>query len=138
MGSPARRPRVAIVVLSWNGRDDTLGCLASLRAVEHEPLDVIVVDNGSTDATARVAMGFETDSFDVRVVFDPRPGVNVARNAGIRVARGPLVLLCDGDDAVDPDWLTEMAQGVVRQGLSVRPKEAGDAALPFAGLGGLR
>jgi GT2 family glycosyltransferase len=40
------------VVLSWNGRDDTLGCLASLRAVEHEPLDVIVVDNGSTDGTA--------------------------------------------------------------------------------------
>ena len=48
VGSPASgRPRVAIVVLTWNGRDDMLGCLASLRAVEHEPLDVIVVDNGA-------------------------------------------------------------------------------------------
>ena len=48
---PAFPKAVAVVVLSWNGKDDTLQCLASLAGVDYEPLEVIVVDNGSSDGS---------------------------------------------------------------------------------------
>jgi GT2 family glycosyltransferase len=46
-----RSPLVVVVVLTWNGRDDTLACLAALARSEHAPLRVVVVDNGSSDGT---------------------------------------------------------------------------------------
>ncbi len=49
--SDAGSPRVAIVILNWNGRDDTLACLASLRRLSYPAYQVVVVDNGSTDGS---------------------------------------------------------------------------------------
>ena len=46
-----REPRIAVVVLTWNGRENTMACLASLERTEGCSLDVIVTDNGSTDGT---------------------------------------------------------------------------------------
>ena len=51
-------PLVAVVVLNWNGRDDTLACLRSLRRAEAAELRVLVVDNGSSDGSVE-AIGRE-------------------------------------------------------------------------------
>jgi GT2 family glycosyltransferase len=110
------RPRVAIVVLSWNGRDDTLGCLASLRAVEHEPLDVVVVDNGSTDDTdAAVRAEFP----EVELVrSEENLGFAEGNDVGIRRAleRGAdHVLVLNNDVEVEPGFVTALVEEAERR-----------------------
>jgi len=117
VGSPGNGgPRVAIVVLSWNGRDDTLGCLASLRAVEHEPLDVIVVDNGSGDGTAEaVREGFP----EVELVrSEENLGFAGGNDLGIRhgLERGAdHVLVLNNDVEVEPGFVGALVEEAERR-----------------------
>ena len=97
---------VAVVVLTWNGREDTLACLRSLRAVEHEPLSVLVVDNGSIDGTAE-AVGREFPSVDV-LRSQENLGFAEGNNVGIRralAAEADYVLVLNNDVEVEPRFI---------------------------------
>jgi glycosyltransferase involved in cell wall biosynthesis len=75
----------------------------------HEPFEVIVVDNGSTDPTVHVAGAFRT-RLELRVVFAPQAqGASGARNAGAHVAHGDRLVFTDADDVVAPGWLDAYA-----------------------------
>jgi glycosyltransferase involved in cell wall biosynthesis len=100
---------VSVVIPVRNGAA-TLGAqLAALAGqVCSVPFEVLVVDNGSTDATVAVARSF-ADRLALRVIdATERPGINVARNAGARAAAGSLLLFCDADDLVAPGWVQAM------------------------------
>src|SRR3954453_23907494 len=109
MAPMAARPgsrSVAVVVLSWNGREDTLRCLASLAAVEHAPLEMIVVDNGSSDGSPEaVEAGFPSA---VVIRMGRNAGFSGGVNAGIEagIERGAdAVLLLNNDMVVEPGFL---------------------------------
>ena len=70
--------------------------------------EVVVADNGSTDATVSIAESY-TDRLRIRAVTCPRVGANAARNFGATVAAGELLLFCDADDRVHPSWVEAMA-----------------------------
>lgn len=75
------------------------------RGATADTLELIVVDNNSTDDTrAAVAQIAATDA-RVRYVFEPRQGSSYGRNAGIREARGSIVAFTDDDVCVDGDWV---------------------------------
>lgn len=97
------QPHVAVVVLSWNGRDDTLECLRSLGELRWECLTAIVVDNGSTDGTLEaVRTGFP----HVRAIrSEENVGFAEGNNIGIRTALeagADYVLILNNDTVVDP------------------------------------
>jgi GT2 family glycosyltransferase len=95
--------KVAAVVLSWNGREDTLACL---RSLEGEDADVIVVDNASTDGTADAVTGVEL------IRNDENLGYAGGMNVGIRAAldRGAdAVLLLNNDVEVEPGAVAALA-----------------------------
>ena len=97
-------PRVSVVVCSYNGSRtirDTLEGLARLRYPDYE---VIVVDDGSSDATAAIAA--EYDSVLIRT---PNRGLSRARNAGLARATGEIIAYIDDDAYPDPDWLSYLA-----------------------------
>jgi GT2 family glycosyltransferase len=97
-------PRSAAVVIpSWNGRRWLDGCLESVLAQTRPPDEVIVVDNGSTDGSARdVRERFR----DVHVVeLGRNTGFAAAANAGLRTARAEVVALVNQDVRLRPDWL---------------------------------
>jgi GT2 family glycosyltransferase len=98
--------KVVAVVLSWNGREDTLACL---RSLEGEPVDVIVVDNASDDGTAEAVTGAE-------VIRNERNlGYAGGMNVGIRRAleRGAdAVLLLNNDVEVEPGAIAALAAGL--------------------------
>ena len=103
-------PAISVVIPARNA-EATLGDqLAALEGQMGAPaFEVIVADNGSTDGTAAIVDRW-ADRLAVRVVDARRaPGVNVARNAGWRAAKAPLVAFCDADDRVDPHWVAAMA-----------------------------
>jgi GT2 family glycosyltransferase len=105
---------VAIIVLSWNGRDDTLQCLASLADVSYAPFEVIVVDNGSRDGSPDAVEGAFPDAIVIRL--DHNAGFSGGVNAGIAAAleRGAdAVLLLNNDMVVEPGFLAPLTQAAL-------------------------
>jgi glycosyltransferase involved in cell wall biosynthesis len=84
--------------------------LASLRAQREAPaFEVIVVDNGSTDATGEVLERIGRDVPSLRYVTEPRPNRGMARNRGVALALGRHLLFCDDDVQVPDRWIAAHA-----------------------------
>lgn len=97
-------PSISVVVCSHNGARTIRDCLEGLRQMEYPRFEVIVVDDGSTDATARIA-----GEYDVRVIRTPNAGLSSARNTGTGTATGVIVAFIDDDAWPDPHWLAYLA-----------------------------
>lgn len=108
------RPLVSVVIPALNAAD-TLGAQLSALALQDidEPWEIVVVDNGSTDATGELAANSATHPRSaIRVVREPRRGLNIARNTGVREARSDQIAICDADDVVAPGWLRSLIGGL--------------------------
>jgi GT2 family glycosyltransferase len=108
MSAPAA-PKATIVVLNWNGRDDTLECLQSLRSVDYPRFDIMVVDNGSQDGSvAMITARFP----ELKVIETGRNlGYAGGNNVGLRHALdhgAEFVLLLNNDTTVHPHFLQEL------------------------------
>ncbi|MDD4887932.1 MAG: glycosyltransferase family 2 protein, partial [Thiomonas sp.] len=91
---------VSVVIPAYNARNTLAQTLDSLFAQTHRNLDVVVVDDGSTDGTAEVLEAF---AGRVRVIRQANAGIAVARNASVQAARGDYIALLDADDLCRPD-----------------------------------
>ncbi len=99
-------PRVSVVVCSYNGAETIHDTLQALAKLDYPSYEVIVVDDGSTDDTARIARGY-----DVELISTENRGLSAARNTGWRAATGEIVAYIDDDAYPDPHWLTYLALG---------------------------
>jgi glycosyltransferase involved in cell wall biosynthesis len=88
-------PMVSVVIPVYNGEDYLAEAIGSVLAQEHHPLEIIVVDDGSTDGTATVASQFNES---VRYIYQPNSGPAAARNRGLKMARGEVIGFVDADD----------------------------------------
>lgn len=97
-----RSPKVSVIVASFNA-ERTLGdCLKSLARQSYPEYEIILVDDGSTDHTAKIA----AEHPEVRCVrHDRNRGLSVARNTGLALATGEVVAFTDADCRADEDWL---------------------------------
>ena len=93
-------PTVSVVVLAYNSGRWLEQALAGVVAQPYRPLDVIIVDDGSTDDTAQLARQFRDahPELPLRVVSQPNRGVGAARNSGLALVGGELVAFLDADD----------------------------------------
>ncbi len=109
-----RPPPVSVVVITWNREREIGRCLRSLLAQTHRPLEIIVVDDGSTDGTrAAVERAGAEAPADLtwRLVGDGvNRGIGGARNAGIEAARGEIIAFTDDDCVADPDWVAALVR----------------------------
>ena len=76
--------------------------------------ELVLVDNGSTDATPQLIRGFAAQLPNLQVLDEPRAGLNCARNLGIRAGSADKIVLCDADDEVSPDWLRTIVSALDR------------------------
>ena len=95
---PTDWPLVSVVMPVYNGESFLRESLESVLAQDYEPFEVVVVDDGSTDATADIAQSFP----GVRYLKQTQSGAGEARNRGIVAARGELVANVDADDVLPP------------------------------------
>lgn len=95
-------PEVSFVVPARNEAAGIGACVAALvRQGDGGRVEVIVVDNGSDDDTAAIAL-----AHGARVVHEPRPGLAHARQAGLVAAHAPILIYVDADTLVPPGWAT--------------------------------
>lgn len=101
------RPKVSVVVLTYNSETFIAPCLESLAAVEFGDLEIVVVDNASSDATVERARA--TGRYDVLSVNETNRGCAGGNNDGWRAASGEIVLFLNPDTTVEPDIVAALA-----------------------------
>ncbi len=106
-----RYPSVSVVVCSYNGARTLSACLTSLLQMDYPNYEVILVDDGSTDSTPQIAAEFP----QVKNIRQENLGLSVARNVGLKAARGEVVAYTDSDCMADKDWLYYLV-GTLEQG----------------------
>lgn len=97
---------ISVVIPTYNRADLIGDTLRAVMAQTVRPGEVIVVDDGSTDGTADVVASFGDP---IRSIVIANSGDMVARNVGVRAARGELVAFCDSDDVWSPPFLAMMS-----------------------------
>jgi glycosyltransferase involved in cell wall biosynthesis len=103
---------VSVVIPAYNARPFLGQALDSVLAQTRPPEQIIVVDDGSTDGTAEVALAWRAERrVSITVLQQRNRGISAARNAGIRVAQTDLVALLDTDDLFLPDHLERLERG---------------------------
>ena len=95
--------RVSVVVPCYNSERYIAQTLASILSQTHQNIEVIVVDDGSTDATPAIVKGLEDER--VTYLLKENSGVSEARNLGLSHAGGGFVAFVDSDDLLPPDFL---------------------------------
>ncbi len=106
----ARTPRVSVVVCSYNGGNTLEQCLKSLLALDYPDYEVILVDDGSTDATPEISARFP----GVKTIRQSNQGLSMARNVGLQAATGEIVAYTDSDCFADPHWLSFLVHQLER------------------------
>jgi GT2 family glycosyltransferase len=104
-------PSISVVVCTHNGAETLGECLGRLHSLSYPDFEVIVVSDGSSDASAEIARAHDCILFET-----PHRGLGHARNVGIDAARGEIVAFLDDDAYPDQDWLHYLADLLRRNG----------------------
>jgi len=100
-------PDITVVMCTYNRADVIERTLRAVLRQEGPSLEIVVVDDGSTDATPKVLAAIDDDR--LRVLRQQNAGMSLARNAGLAVARSAWVAFLDDDDVPQPGWLAALA-----------------------------
>lgn len=100
----------SVVIPVYQAKTCLSRCVDSWLGQTEKHLEVILVDDGSTDGSSGLCDELAKKDARVRVIHQKNEGVSAARNAGIRAATGDFLLFTDSDDYVAPDYLEKMAR----------------------------
>lgn len=103
MWKPPGAPLVTVIIPAYNAQHYIAEALRSVLSQSFSNVEVLVIDDGSTDATARIAGQFS--DLHLRVIRKPNGGVSSARNEGLRAANGRYITFLDADDRWRPQML---------------------------------
>jgi len=103
-------PEVSVIIPVYNAEKYLAQCLDSVLAQSGCTLELICVDDGSTDSSPAVLQGYAAADSRVKLVWQQNRGAGAARNAGIEKACGDYLLFMDADDFLCPDGLAAVVQ----------------------------
>lgn len=98
-------PRVSVIICAYNAASTLEDNLSSLTRLDYPNYEVIVVNDGSSDATPEIAR-----RYPFRLISVPNGGLSAARNLGLHAATGEIVAYTDADTRVDRHWLSHLVQ----------------------------
>lgn len=99
---------VSIVVPVFNVIETLTRCVESIMQQEYQNLQIILVDDGSTDGSAEACESFRESDERIEVLHTANSGLSAARNAGMRLVRGTRVVFVDSDDAIGPRHISRL------------------------------
>ncbi len=91
----ATKPLVSVIIPVYNGEAYLVDAVGSIQQQHYEPIEIIAVDDGSTDGTAKIIADFGNN---VRYVYQSNSGPAAARNRGLRMSKGDVIAFLDADD----------------------------------------
>ena len=102
-----KHPLVSIIVPAYNSESTIAGCIESLLKLTYPRKEILVIDDGSTDATPSILEQYSR----INILRTKNQGPSRARNLGIRKAKGDFIAFTDADCIAAPDWLEELFKG---------------------------
>lgn len=105
------RPKISVVIPAHNASRTIADQIEALISQSDGSFEIVLVDNASSDGTTEAALK-ASGGMTIKTVFESRRGINFARNAGIEVAEGEVILLADADDIVGKDWVQKLSAPV--------------------------
>ncbi|MTJ50057.1 glycosyltransferase family A protein [Dolichospermum sp. UHCC 0259] len=101
---------ISVIIPVYNGERFLVQAIENIQEQNYQPLEIIVVDDGSTDRTAEIAAEFQDK---IHYIYQTNQGPSSARNHGIENAKGEAIAFLDVDDLWDKGVLTEFADYLV-------------------------
>lgn len=99
------KPLISVIVPVYNGQDFLFNCIKSIQAQTYPNLEVVIINDGSTDQTAAVCENIVFKYDNIRLISLEGKGVSSARNAGMAAAKGVYIAFVDADDRLLPKTL---------------------------------
>ena len=110
----AQEPLVSVIIPIYNVAPYLSDCLQSVVTQSYKKIEIILVDDGSTDESAQIVDDFGSRDARIYCIHIANQGVSHARNLGLTVSRGGVFCFIDGDDAVEPDYVESMLSAMGR------------------------
>ena len=113
------QPLISVIVPVYNGQDYLEKCIESIQSQTYENLEIIIINDGSTDATGQILVSLKAKYDNIHVITTEDEGVSAARNAGLNAAKGAFVTFVDADDRLRPKMLDILYQGILDTGSDI-------------------
>lgn len=107
-------PIVSIIIPVYNTQDYLKECLKSATEQTFDDIEIICVDDGSTDGSVDIVKEFEKNDARVHLISQKNSGVSVARNTGIKNSKGTYILFLDADDVLDKDCVRKAYEKIIK------------------------
>lgn len=104
---------ISIIIPVFNAEETLNRCLTSVCEQTYKNIEIIIVDDGSTDDTAVIANHFCKNDYRIKYFYQTNKGVSAARNMGLKYVQGEYVGFCDGDDWIDEDMFEHLIINMV-------------------------
>ena len=125
-------PKVSVIVPVYNAEKYLTECVESIRKQTIEDIEIILVDDGSTDTSPAMCDAFAVQDPRVKVIHKPNGRASSARNAGIRAATGEFIAFVDSDDWISPDMYEKMLEPNADVCLCDYVRFSGEKEFPFS------
>lgn len=112
-------PKISVIVPVYNVEKWLHRCIDSILAQTFTDFELLLIDDGSTDASGAICDEYAQRDSRVRVFHKPNGGVSSARNLGLDNAQGEWIAFCDSDDLVLPKWLDNYRIGITGDAVMV-------------------
>ncbi|MBE6739303.1 MAG: glycosyltransferase [Ruminococcaceae bacterium] len=96
-------PKVSIIIPVYNVEQYIDRCISSLKAQTLKNIEIILVDDSSTDSSLRICKNAENEDSRIKVIHKENEGAGLARNSALKIASGTYIGFVDSDDYVDPE-----------------------------------
>ncbi len=113
------KTRLSVIIPVYNAEEYLDRCLESIFEQNFPSYEVILVDDGSTDSSPLICDRYSATDPRFRTIHKENGGVSSARNAGMNLAKGQYLMFVDSDDALLPDALDRMMEGVVDEDIII-------------------
>ncbi len=102
---------VSVIIPVYNIKEEVLlHCINSVVCQKNINIEIFIIDDGSEDKCAKLCDSLKEKDYRIEVIHQTNQGVSVARNEGMRRAKGKWIAFVDGDDWLEPDMLATMAE----------------------------
>lgn len=112
-------PKVTVTVPVYNTSRYLQKCLDSLAAQTLKEIEVILVDDGSTDNSGEICDQYARQYSNFKVIHKSNGGLSTARQAGLEAATGEYIIVCDSDDWVEPDMYERLYRAAKESGADI-------------------
>lgn len=99
---------VSIIIPIYNSEKYLFRCIKSLLDQTYTNLEIILINDGSTDNSKKICEDFANKDSRIRIINNKNEGVSIARNYGLASAKGDFISFVDSDDYVEPDYIKKM------------------------------